>query len=217
MTKQTYINIAIDGPAASGKGTIARKIAETMGFSYLDTGMLYRKLAYLLKTKNVDVSDEKAISGLCSTLSFHEYDYTYLKSEEIARFTSQIAINPMIRNNLLNYQKNFANSSNCVIEGRDIGTVIIPDAKVKIFITASVDVRAKRRYEELVSLGLPANLESIISDLAQRDKRDAEREFAPLIIAKDANMVDSSTLSIEEVYTQCLKIINRVYPNLIKI
>ena len=184
--------IAIDGPAASGKGTVSKAISEKLQFNYLDTGKLYRAIGakYLeghepiSAAQNLDNNDLKI------------YD---LQKPEIAQVASEIALIPEVRAALLQFQRNFSKKlPGAVLDGRDIGTVVCPDAKVKIFLTASLKSRANRRYFELVKQDSKINLESILDQIRQRDERDQKRRTSPLIAAVDAKVIDTSELSIKE-------------------
>ena len=184
--------IAIDGPAASGKGTVSKAISEKLQFNYLDTGKLYRAIGakYLeghepiSAAQNLDSNDLKI------------YD---LQKPEIAQVASEIALIPEVRAALLQFQRNFSKKlPGAVLDGRDIGTVVCPDAKVKIFLTASLKSRANRRYFELVKQDPKINLELILDQIRQRDERDQKRRTSPLIAAVDAKVIDTSELSIKE-------------------
>ena len=184
--------IAIDGPAASGKGTVSKAISEKLQFNYLDTGKLYRAIGakYLeghepiSAAQNLDSNDLKI------------YD---LQKPEIAQVASEIALIPEVRAALLQFQRNFSKKlPGAVLDGRDIGTVVCPDAKVKIFLTASLKSRANRRYFELVKQDSKINLESIFDQIRQRDERDQKRRSSPLVAAVDAKVIDTSDLSIKE-------------------
>ena len=184
--------IAIDGPAASGKGTVSKAISEKLQFNYLDTGKLYRAIGakYLeghepiSAAQNLDSNDLKI------------YD---LQKPEIAQVASEIALIPEVRAALLQFQRNFSRKlPGAVLDGRDIGTVVCPDAKVKIFLTASLDSRASRRYFELVKQDTKISLETILDQIRQRDERDQKRRTSPLIAAVDAKVIDTSELSIKE-------------------
>ena len=184
--------IAIDGPAASGKGTVSKAISEKLQFNYLDTGKLYRAIGakYLeghepiSAAQNLDSNDLKI------------YD---LQKPEIAQVASEIALIPEVRAALLQFQRNFSKKlPGAVLDGRDIGTVVCPDAKVKIFLTASLKSRANRRYFELVKQDTKISLETILDQIRQRDERDQKRRTSPLIAAVDAKVIDTSELSIKE-------------------
>ena len=184
--------IAIDGPAASGKGTVSKAISEKLQFNYLDTGKLYRAIGakYLegyepiSAAQNFDNNDLKI------------YD---LQKPEVAQVASELALIPEVRAALLQFQRNFSKKlPGAVLDGRDIGTVVCPDAKVKIFLTASLESRANRRYSELIKQNIKISLETILEQIKQRDERDQKRRSSPLVAANDAKVIDTSELSIKE-------------------
>ena len=195
------ITVAIDGPAASGKGTISRAVAEHFGFEHLDTGLLYRAVG----AKLIDgVDPVEAARSLCRD----DLDDSRLRSPAVAQAASKVAVIPEVRDALLDFQRAFAKrAGGAVLDGRDIGTVICPNAEVKLFVTASAEVRAKRRYDELLGRGENADLEQVLEDVRARDARDMERVEAPLKPAEDAQVVDTSELSIEEAIAQAVSII----------
>ncbi len=184
--------VAIDGPAAAGKGTIGRAVAEHFGFAHLDTGLLYRAVgARMLRGERA----EAAALGLTpADLS----DPDALRSPDVAQAASKVAVIPDVRAALLDFQRAFANrSGGAVLDGRDIGTVICPRADVKLFVTASAEVRARRRLEELRARGLEADFASVLADVRARDARDADRKAAPMRAAEDATVLDTSEMSAE--------------------
>lgn len=207
------INIAIDGPAGAGKSTIAKQIAKDLGYIYVDTGAMYRTLAIHFIRNNVALDDYKIMSALCDEVSVeikysdgiqHLYlngeDVTaILRTEEVGNMASACAVNPDVRSKLTVIQKEMAKTTDLVMDGRDIGTAVLPEAQVKIFLTASVAVRAERRYKELVEKGMEADIETIKADIEERDYRDSHREHSPLKQAEDAVLVDSSYMTIDEV------------------
>lgn len=215
------INIAIDGPAGAGKSTIAKQIAKNLGYIYVDTGAMYRTLAIHFIRNNVSLEDTKQMSLLCDNVNVeikyvdevqHLYlngeDVTaYLRTEEVGNMASACAVNPDVRNKLTAIQKEMAKTTDLVMDGRDIGTAVLPEAEVKIFLTASVAVRAERRYKELLEKGLEADIEKIKSDIEERDYRDSHREHSPLKQADDAILVDSSDMTIAQVVDYIQKII----------
>lgn len=214
------INIAIDGPAGAGKSTIAKKVAEKLSFIYVDTGAMYRAIALYILRKGVDVKDETAVTGLCSTVNvgiiyengeqrvlLNEEDVSGLiRSEEVGNAASAVAVYSAVRAKLLELQQSLAKAQNVVMDGRDIGSAVLPGAQVKIYLTASVHTRAKRRYNELVKKGVSPDIQVIEQDIVDRDYQDMHREISPLCQAKDAVLVDSSRLSIVEVVDRILKI-----------
>lgn len=189
--------VAIDGPAASGKGTISRAIAEHFSFAHLDTGLLYRGVGKKVLSLG-DYSRETA-TRLADELTPDDLLSDDLRTAEVAQAASKIAAIPEVREALLEFQKTFAKQScGAVLDGRDIGTVICPDADVKLFVTASAEVRAERRYKELAGKGEDVTPEQVLADVKARDARDASRDVAPMIAADDALLIDTSTMSIDE-------------------
>lgn len=213
-------NIAIDGPAGAGKSTIAKKVAGELSFIYVDTGAMYRAMALFLLNRKVDCSNQEEIARVCRqadiSIEYREGEQivllngenvnAYLRSEEVGRMASVSSANPSVREHLLMLQRSLAKSHDVVMDGRDIGTVILPQAEVKIYLTASADTRAGRRYLELSEKGISCDLEEIRRDIIERDERDMNREVSPLKKAEDAVLVDSSQLSIEEVVAEILRI-----------
>lgn len=208
------IVIAIDGPAASGKGTLARKLAERLSFAYLDTGTLYRAVAKRMLDDGLDSSDEAqallAARNLIAALKPEDLQNPALRSDTVGDAASMVAKFASVRQALMAFQKDFAATSaaiGVVLDGRDIGTVICPDAKVKLFITARVEVRAERRLKELQGKGMAATYEAVLADMRQRDERDSSREAAPLRPAADAHIIDTSDLSEAETMEKALSLI----------
>jgi len=199
--------IAIDGPSASGKGTIARRVADELSFHYLESGALYRLIA--LASLRDGISAEKALAQVAERMvvSFagdkillSNQDVTLeVRSEEVSKRASEVAKIPEVRKRLLKRQRAFRRPPGLVADGRDMGTVVFPDATLKVFLTASPEVRAERRYKQLINKGIPANLRSLSRDLAERDARDRNRAVAPLVPAPDSQVLDSSALSIDAV------------------
>ncbi|MEP4196640.1 MAG: (d)CMP kinase [Aliishimia sp.] len=184
--------IAIDGPAAAGKGTISKAVAAHFDFSHLDTGLLYRAVG----AKVLDGADPIEAA---QTLQAADLDSDHLRTPDVAQAASKIAVIPEVRAALLEFQRVFARrSGGAVLDGRDIGTVICPDAEVKLFVTASADVRATRRHAELQQRGITDTFENVLSDVKARDARDSSRETAPLKPAPDAVLIDTSDLSIDQ-------------------
>lgn len=213
-------NIAIDGPAGAGKSTIARKVAHTLSFIYVDTGAMYRAMALYLLKNNIDGANEAAVAAACKgadisieyrggeqiVLLNKENVNAYLRTEEVGNMASQSSANPKVREHLLMLQRTLAAEHDVVMDGRDIGTTILPDAEVKIYLTASADTRAQRRYAELTEKGISCNLDEIRQDIIDRDERDMNRAVSPLRQAEDAVLVDSSYMGIEEVTARILEI-----------
>ena len=205
--------IAIDGPAGAGKSTIAKKVAKKKGFIYVDTGAMYRAMAYFLLSKNIDPSDAYAIEQNCQkadiTICYEEGEQVVLlngenvngviRTEEVGNMASASSPNPRVRERLTLLQKELARTNNVVMDGRDIGTCVLPDADVKVYLTASAKVRAKRRFDELSAKGISCEIGQIEADIIKRDEQDMNRKIAPLKQAEDAVLVDSSMMSIDEV------------------
>lgn len=206
--------IAIDGPSASGKGTVAQLVAEKLGFAYLDSGALYRLTALAAKQQGVAWSDEAAMAEVASMLDVQfvgekilmsgEDVSLAIRSEEIGSGASQVAALPLVREALLQRQRAFATNSGLVADGRDMATVVFPEAQLKIFLTASAEERAARRYKQLINRGESADLSLITADLQARDDRDRQRAVAPLAQAHDALLLETSNLSIDEAVSQVL-------------
>ena len=208
--KRRAIVIAVDGPAASGKGTIARAIANHFGLPLMDTGLLYRAGALNLWRWGGDPGNEFEALRACGELGF-DPDDPELRSEPVSRFASAISAYPSVRAALLERQQDFAQQpGGAVLDGRDIGTVIAPDADVKLFVTASPEVRAQRRVLELLERGMPAHLEDVLADIRARDERDANREFAPLKKAADALLLDTSQLDREQSIAEAIRMVKEL-------
>jgi cytidylate kinase len=200
--------IAIDGPSASGKGTVAQLLAEKLGFHYLDSGALYRIVALAAFQQNIDWQHALAVADCAKKLNIQFKDEKVLlnasdvseqiRSEIMGKGASQVAIHPGVRAALIDLQHSFRQTPGLVGDGRDIGTVIFPDAKLKIFLTASAETRAQRRYAQLLARNQPADYAKILLDLQERDARDKNRSAAPLIMAPDAILLETDQLSISE-------------------
>ena len=204
--------IAIDGPSASGKGAIAGRVAEALGFHYLESGALYRVLALIaLRTREAG-EPGLVLAATTMPLRFQdgkvilsEQDITEeIRSEACGNKASEVARIPAVRQALMTRQRRFRQPPGLVADGRDMGTIVFPDAALKIFLTATPDVRAERRYKQLIDKGIPANLRSLSRDLAERDERDRNRSVAPLVPAPDSQVLDSSALSIDQVVERVL-------------
>ena len=214
-------NIAIDGPAGAGKSTIAKRVASSLSFIYVDTGAMYRAMALYLHRNGVSAEDTETIAKECTnadiSIRYRDNEQVvllngenvnpYLRTEEVSRMASKSSAVPEVRAHLLALQRNLAASYNVVMDGRDIGTVILPDAQVKIFLTASPETRAKRRYEELIQKGQEADYQEVLAEIINRDERDMNRETAPLRQAEDAVLVDSSDLTLDEVEDTICRIV----------
>ncbi len=203
------IVIAVDGPAASGKGTVARALARHFGLPHMDTGLLYRAVALNLFRFGGDPGNEFEAMRACDLASI-SLDDPELRSEIIGSIASRISVYPSVRDRVLDRQRRFAaQAGGAVLDGRDIGTVIAPAADVKLFVTASVDVRARRRVAELLSRGMPAHLADVIIDLKARDARDSGRDAAPLMQAADALLLDTSEMAIGEAVTTAISLVEK--------
>ena len=215
------MNIAIDGPAGAGKSTIARRVAKELGYIYVDTGAMYRAMALHIIRNNVSGDDEAGISAACESadisLGFEGGEQAvYLNGEnvnplirtpQVSEMASISSKNPRVREKLVSIQQELAKKTDVVMDGRDIGTRVLPDAPVKVYLTASADCRAKRRYDEMLEKGNPQSLEEIKQEIIERDERDMTREISPLVQAEDAALVDSSDMTIEEVTQAILKLV----------
>ena len=198
--------IAVDGPAASGKGTIARALARHYGLPHMDTGLLYRAVALNLWRWGGDPSSEFEALRACDALGVDPADEE-LRSEPVSRIASSISSYPSVRTALLERQQEFAGQpAGAVLDGRDIGTVIAPNADVKLFVTAAPEIRAQRRVRELLERGMPAHYEDVLVDIRARDERDSHRSVAPLRQAPDAILLDTSELTVEEAVTEAIRL-----------
>ena len=204
--------VAIDGPAAAGKGTIARAISSHFGFAHLDTGLLYRCVTRDLLSGNEEL-DETAAARLAARLDPESVlDHASLRSPEVSRQSSRIAAMPGVRQALLDVQRRFAErEGGAVLDGRDIGTVIVPDADVKLFVTASDSVRARRRFDELSKADVNMTLEEVQADLKSRDRRDRTRGLAALRMSDDALLLDTSELSIDQAVNKAIEAVSARY------
>lgn len=213
-------SIAIDGPAGAGKSTIAKKVAKQLDYIYVDTGAMYRAIAYYLVTNGIDIEDETALDTACKSITVeiqYENDVQqvylngenvtpYLRTEKTGNMASKSSAKEPVRAALLDLQRNMAKQFNVVMDGRDIGTNVLKEAEVKIYLTASSKERANRRYKELIEKGEQADFNQIEADIIERDERDMNRAIAPLKQAEDAVLVDSSDMSIEEVVDTILSV-----------
>jgi cytidylate kinase len=199
--------IAVDGPAASGKGTIARALANHFNLPHMDTGLLYRAVALKLWRWGGDPNVEFEALRACDDLGF-DHDDEELRSEPVSRIASRISSYPSVREALLERQKDFAaQAGGAVLDGRDIGTVIAPDANAKLFVTASAEVRAQRRVRELLTRGMPGHYDDVLLDIQARDERDANRDIAPLRQAEDADLLDTSDLDIDQSIARAIQLV----------
>ena len=198
--------IAVDGPAASGKGTIARALAAHFGLPHMDTGLLYRAVALNLWRWGGDAASEFEALRACDDVGFAPDD-PELRSEPVSRIASRISSYKSVRDALMQRQRDFAGQDGgAVLDGRDIGTVIAPDADVKLFVTASAEVRAQRRVRELLGRGMPAHYEDVLLDIRARDERDANRDVAPLRQAEDALLLDTTDLTVEQAIAEAIRL-----------
>ena len=205
--------IAIDGPSASGKGTIAKRVATALGFHYLESGALYRLVALIALRQQLD--EERSIATAAAGMDvYFQGDEIFLedqevslhiRNEDVGKRASEVARMPEVRKALLERQRAYRQPPGLVADGRDMATVVFPDAELKIFLTASPEVRAQRRYKQLIEKGIAANLAALSRDLAERDARDANRAVAPLVPAPDSQVLDSSALSVEAVADRILE------------
>jgi CMP/dCMP kinase len=206
--------ITIDGPTASGKGTIAQAVASRLGFHYLDSGALYRLVAWRAIQRNVGPDDSSALAALAASMAPQFMDgrtaldgqdvSDLIRTEEVSRVASQVAVHSPVRQALLELQRHSRLPPGLVADGRDMGTVVFPDAVLKVFLTASVAARADRRHKQLIEKGFSSNISNLSRELEARDRRDIERSTSPLKPAEDACQLDSSGLTIDEVVTQVL-------------
>lgn len=221
MTKQ-YYSVAIDGPAGAGKSTMARRAAETLGIVYVDTGAIYRTVAYAVTKKGIVPTDQAAIAALLPELALElmwtpdgvqhmildAQDVTELiRQPDISQVASVVSAIPSVREFLLNTQRDIAKGHSVIMDGRDIGTVVLPEADVKIFLSASAEVRAKRRWLQLQAMPRQTSFEEVLQEIIERDNRDTNRAIAPLRPAEDAVLLDTSNLTLEESVSKILSII----------
>lgn len=218
------MNIAIDGPAGAGKSTIAKRLAKKLGFIYVDTGAMYRAMAYYFLQHNIDAKDENAIAAACPdvdvTITYENGEQQVLlngenvngviRNEEVGNMASSTSVYPVVREKLVELQRQLAKSADVIMDGRDIGTCVLPNAQVKIYLTASSATRAKRRFDELTEKGVSCDLAEIEKDIIDRDYRDMHRETSPLRQAEDAVLVDSSEMNIDEVVDAIYQVYSEV-------
>ena len=201
------ITVAIDGNAASGKGTLAKNLATYFNYAYLDTGKLYRASALVIKENRIDYTDINKVIELIKSYNFFDLNLNdnALKSDEIGKLASLISGYKDLRKILLTYQRKFAqtqhsNKLGVILDGRDIGTIVLPEANIKFFVTASIDARTERRWKELISLGQSTIKRHVEKDIRDRDKRDSKRKYSPLIASQDAILIDTTNLDANEVF-----------------
>ena len=220
---KTY-SIAIDGPSGAGKSTIARRLAAELGYHYVDTGAIYRTVAYFLDLLGVSPKDVDGVKRYIDELTIGiEYDEEgkqhmimngmdvsdEIRTQDIAQKASLVSAHAVVREMLLDMQRDLAKAHNVIMDGRDIGTVVLPKATVKIFLTASAEVRAKRRCDELIAKGQKAKYETVLKEVIQRDYQDTHREIAPLKLARDSIKVDTSEMDIEQVIAELKNIVGK--------
>lgn len=218
------MQIAIDGPSGAGKSSIAKAVAKKLGFVYVDTGALYRTVGYYVRSRGITREDKAGIVASLPHIHIEvRYEngaqHVYLNGEdlgdkirepEISMYASAVSAVPEVRAFLLDTQRDIAAKNNVIMDGRDIGTVILPNAEVKIFMTASIAARARRRTLELEAKGMPARYEDVLREMEERDRNDREREVAPAVAAPDATLLDNSDLDIEGTVNAVLEIVTRV-------
>ena len=222
-----YYSIAIDGPAGAGKSTIAKRLAKELGYRYVDTGAIYRTVAYFMDLWGVSPKDVDGVNRYIDELTIGiEYDEEGLqhmimngmdvtediRTQEISQKASLISAHAVVREMLLDMQQDVAKTNNVIMDGRDIGTVVLPKANVKIFLTASAEVRAKRRCDELNAKGQKANFEKVLKEIQQRDYQDTHREIAPLKMARDSIKVDTSDMDIDQVVAHIKAVAGKKIP-----
>ncbi|MEO1963396.1 MAG: (d)CMP kinase [Cycloclasticus sp.] len=215
--------LTIDGPSGSGKGSISKRLAEKLGWYYLDSGALYRALGIAAINQQVDIADESALAALIERIDLEfkrntvgdwgvyldaEEVQGQLQTEDVGRVASKIAVFPLVRRGLLAKQQGFQKQPGLVADGRDMGSVVFPNANYKVYLTASAEERGKRRYKQLIEKGINANLRNVIEDIEQRDERDKNRLASPLMVPEGALYIDSSSSSIKEVVQQVLDLLN---------
>ena len=215
------ISVAIDGPAGAGKSTLARRLAAELGYIYVDTGAMFRTIGLYALRAGKDPKDNEAVNALLPEISLRldsvdGEQHIYLNGEDVSRLirtdevgmaASAVGANPAVRAFLLDQQRDMTRTQNVLMDGRDIGTVVLPDATVKIFLTASPEERARRRYQEMVNKGMDANFDDVLRDLRARDEQDMHRAVDPLRAAEDAVTVDSTNLTFDEVVEAILRIV----------
>ena len=220
-----YVSVAVDGPAGSGKSTITKMVAKSLGFNYVDTGAMYRALTYNFLANGLDELEEEKIKGLLSKTEFKvEYvdgvQYVYVNDEEVSdkirtaevsKFTSLFAKSPAVRDFLIDTQRNLANTNNIIMDGRDIASVVLPNADVKIFLTASVEERARRRMLDFERQGIEnVDFEKVKEDIKARDWQDENRDIAPLVKVDSAILLDTTSMTIDEVVVKMTELVKSV-------
>lgn len=215
------INIAIDGPSGAGKSTMAKKLAADLGFIYVDTGAMYRAVGLYVSKMGIDAKDKQgiisALPGIKIELKYENGEQKMyvngkdvsgkIRTEVVAAYASAVSALPEVRDFLLETQRQMARGANVIMDGRDIGTVVLPDAQLKIFLIANLTERARRRYEEMIEKGTPAPYDEILKSIEKRDENDRNRKNSPLVAARDAVLLDTTGDSIEKTYDTMLKIV----------
>ena len=214
MAESAPLIIAIDGPAASGKGTLARKLAAHYGIPHLDTGLTYRAVGHALMQVGLPLDREELAEEVARNIDLGRLDREILSAHEIGEAASQVAVMPAVRKALVEAQRQFAASGKgAVLDGRDIGTVVCPDATVKLYVTASPEIRASRRHDEIVGSGGKADRAQILADIIKRDERDMGRTDSPLRPADDAHLIDTSKMDIETAFSEALALVQAARGN----
>lgn len=218
MSSENIFTIAIDGPAGSGKGTIAKELSKILNYHYLDSGAIYRVIALAIHNKKLEFNQEKKIVELLKEIEISfEFDKTFLdgkdvsseiREESISKLASKIAQNQELRKSLLSFQRSFAKKPGLVAEGRDMTTVVFPSADLKIYLDASVEERSKRRHKQLILKGNNVNIANLVTEITLRDKQDKERVHSPLVIDDEAHIINNDGLSVEETINKILALLN---------
>ena len=218
MSSEDIFTIAIDGPAGSGKGTIAKELSKILNYHYLDSGAIYRVIALAIHNKKLEFNQEKKIVELLKEIEISfEFDKTFLdgkdvssdiREESIGKLASKIAQNQELRKSLLSFQRSFAKKPGLVAEGRDMTTVVFPGADLKIYLDASVEERSKRRHKQLILKGNNVNIANLVTEITLRDKQDKERVHSPLVIDDEAHIINNDGLSVEETINKILALLN---------
>ncbi len=224
--RKLHFNIAIDGPSGAGKSTLAKMIAASLGIPYVDTGAIYRTVGYAVRERGIDPDDAEAVASMLPSVRV-KADFTggvqqmildgrplgeLIRNHEISSYASKVSAHPAVRAFLLEMQRDIARKNSVVMDGRDIGTVILPDAEVKIFLSAGDECRARRRFDELRASGSGITFEKVLSDIRERDRRDSSRDTAPLRPADDAVLLDNTLLDAEATLRAALGIIRQKVP-----
>lgn len=216
MTNKNFFIIAIDGPAGAGKSTVAKKLSKRLKYVYIDTGAMYRALTYKLSKNKVDINDESQLKTLLKNtiLTYENEDLCLdgvklgneIRSNEINSAVSAVSGNRFVREFMTGFQRKIGEQQSCIMDGRDVGTVVFPNADIKIFLIADSKMRAKRRYKENLQKGIDSSLEEIEKNIVERDDQDSKREIAPLLKADDAIEIDTSNMTIDQVIESIMKI-----------